>query len=263
MRPYLVFVAATVVIGLFDTFATPQVRGDDSPADFIRRAAEFSAAGKSREAVDAATRAISLQPGAADAYYLRGREHFRLGEIEKSVADFEKLVELRPARKASLWELGISYYYAGEHENGARLFELYQTYHDSDVENGVWRYLCMARTDGVEKARAELLPIKNDPRVPMSEIYDLYRGRDDGRRRPGRRQCGRPAPRRPQSPAFLRPPLHRAPPRSRRPPRRGPAPHCQGRRRVPNQPLHGGRGEGTPRHILRRCRTGSVAVIRG
>jgi lipoprotein NlpI len=177
MRPYLVFVAATVVIGLFDTFATPQVRGDDSPADFIRRAAEFSAAGKSREAVDAATRAISLQPGAADAYYLRGREHFRLGEIEKSVADFEKLVELRPARKASLWELGISYYYAGEHENGARLFELYQTYHDSDVENGVWRYLCMARTDGVEKARAELLPIKNDPRVPMSEIYDLYRGR--------------------------------------------------------------------------------------
>ena len=176
-RPYLLFVAATVVIGLFDTFATPQVRGDDSAADLIRRAAEFSAAGKSREAVDAATRAIALQPDAADAYYLRGREHFRLGEVKKSVADFEKLVELRPARKASLWELGISYYYAGEHEKGATLFELYQTYHDSDVENGVWRYLCMARTDGVEKARAELLPIQIDPRVPMSEIYDLYRGR--------------------------------------------------------------------------------------
>ncbi|MBW3597025.1 MAG: hypothetical protein KY475_07090 [Planctomycetes bacterium] len=45
------------------------------------------------------------------------------------------------------------------------------------MENGVWRYLCMARTVGVEKARAELLPIENDPRVPMSESYAMYRGK--------------------------------------------------------------------------------------
>jgi lipoprotein NlpI len=35
----------------------------------------------------------------------------------------------------------------------------------------------MARTEGVEKARASLLPIDSDPRVPMMRIYDLYRGK--------------------------------------------------------------------------------------
>jgi lipoprotein NlpI len=35
----------------------------------------------------------------------------------------------------------------------------------------------MARSVGVEKARAAMLPIENDRRVPMMQIYDLYRGK--------------------------------------------------------------------------------------
>src|SRR5439155_2150870 len=46
-----------------------------------------------------------------------------------------------------------------------------------DVENSVWRYLCVARSESVEKARANMLPIQNDPRVPMMQIYGLYRGK--------------------------------------------------------------------------------------
>lgn len=34
----------------------------------------------------------------------------------------------------------------------------------------------MVPTDGVEKARATILPIRNDRRVPMMEVYELYRG---------------------------------------------------------------------------------------
>ncbi|MBW3597026.1 MAG: tetratricopeptide repeat protein [Planctomycetes bacterium] len=90
-----------------------QVHGQETAGEMLRRAAEFAEQGQSRQAAEAATQAIELQPDLADAYYLRGREHFRLGEVEKSVADFEKLVQLRPRRAASLWELGISYYYAG------------------------------------------------------------------------------------------------------------------------------------------------------
>jgi lipoprotein NlpI len=75
-----------------------------------------------------------------------------------------------------MWERGISYYYAKEFEKGAKQFELYQTYHDNDVENSVWRYLCVARAEGVEKARRTMLPIKNDPRVPMMQIYGMYLG---------------------------------------------------------------------------------------
>jgi lipoprotein NlpI len=35
----------------------------------------------------------------------------------------------------------------------------------------------MARDEGVQKARAALLPIRNDRRIPMMKIYDLYRGK--------------------------------------------------------------------------------------
>lgn len=167
--------AIVVFVSVLDSGGCARVRAADSAEEWLRQAAASAAQGASRRAVEAASRAIEIQPGRADAYYLRGREHFRLGEVQESVADFEKVVELNPRRAASLWELGISYYYAAKFEQGARQFELYQTYHDSDVENGVWRYLCMARSVGVVKARKELLPIGEDPRVPMTEIYAMYR----------------------------------------------------------------------------------------
>src|SRR5262249_36898565 len=52
-----------------------------------------------------------------------------------------------------------------------------QTFEDNDVENAVWRFLCMAKREGVEKARKEILKIRRDPRVPMMEVYDLYAGK--------------------------------------------------------------------------------------
>jgi lipoprotein NlpI len=81
-----------------------------------------------------------------------------------------------PKAASQQWERGIAYYYAGEYQKGARQFEDYQTFHNQDVENSAWRYLCVAKTDGVEKAKANLLKIDRDSRVPMMEIYALYQG---------------------------------------------------------------------------------------
>jgi lipoprotein NlpI len=47
----------------------------------------------------------------------------------------------------------------------------------NDVENVVWRYLCMARAVGVEKARAGLLKVGEDKRVPLMRVYDLFAGK--------------------------------------------------------------------------------------
>ena len=113
----------------------------------------------------------------ASAYYFRGRERFRRNEIEGAVKDFDKQVELAPKREPSQWERGIAFYYAGQFERGAKQFELYQTFDARDVENSVWRYLCMARSVGVAKAREAMLPIEQDRRVGMMEIYELYRGK--------------------------------------------------------------------------------------
>ena len=44
------------------------------------------------------------------------------------------------------------------------------------MENAVWHFLCAARADGVDKARASMLKIGKDTRVPMMKVYDLYRG---------------------------------------------------------------------------------------
>jgi lipoprotein NlpI len=122
-------------------------------------------------------RVIELEPRHANAYDHRGSEHFTLGEIDESIADFDKAIELDAAREREHWKRGISYYYAGKFDEGRKQFEGYQTFDDNDVENAVWRYLCMARSDGMEAARDEILKIKDDRRVPMMQVYSLYAGK--------------------------------------------------------------------------------------
>jgi lipoprotein NlpI len=150
---------------------------DATVLELLQQAARASEQGKSQEAIDRLTKVIEKEPKRSLAYYLRGREQFRLGRIKQSVADFDKAVELDPKSESRQWERGIAYYYAGEYAKGAKQFQDYQSYHSEDVENSAWRYLCVAQIDGVEKARDTLLPIQNDPRVPMMPIYSLYQGK--------------------------------------------------------------------------------------
>lgn len=121
--------------------------------------------------------AVKLKPDNAELYLRRGLLHFKAGQIQKSIADFDKQIELDPKAKISHWQRGISYYYAGRFDDGKKQFEGYQDFDSNDVENAIWRYLCMARAVGVPKARADMLKIGDDRRVPMREIYELYSGR--------------------------------------------------------------------------------------
>lgn len=162
--------------------------------ELLGRAVEAAERGRSAQAVELATRALAGNPELSYAYYLRGREHFRLGRVAESVADLEQYVRLRPDMEPRQWELGLSYYYAGQFEKGARQFEIYQTYHDNDVENSVWRYLCIARTDGTEKARSTLMPIRNDPRIPMMAVYDMFRGEGSPEKVLETARAGNPGP---------------------------------------------------------------------
>jgi lipoprotein NlpI len=122
-------------------------------------------------------RVLQLKPEHADAYDHRGSEQFKLGRIAESIADFDKAIELDPARERGHWKRGISYYYAGRFDEGRKQFEQYQTFDDNDVENAVWRYLCMARSVGASEAQKDILKIKDDRRVPMMQVHALYAGR--------------------------------------------------------------------------------------
>ena len=132
---------------------------------------------KPREAIADFDRALKADPKAAGAYQERGTEHFRLGQIEEAIADFNKFLEFAPQQTAHHWQRGIAYYYAGKFDEGRKQFELHQTVNPNDVENAVWHYLCVAKLKGAEAAKAELLPIEKDTRVPMMEIYTLYAGK--------------------------------------------------------------------------------------
>jgi len=167
-----VFVAAFLTL-----FLAGGAHAEENIDKLLSQADEAVKAGQSKQAVDLLTQAIAARPDLAKAYYTRGRERFRLGQLDKSVSDFDKYVALVPDVEPRQWERGIAYYYVGKFKQGAAQFELYQTYHDNDVENSVWRYLCMVPTTGIEKARSVMLPIKNDRRNPMMQVFNLYRGR--------------------------------------------------------------------------------------
>lgn len=129
-----------------------------------------------KQAVAKADKAIGAGLKLDRAYYVRGCWNFCIGEINASLKDFDQFVELVPSESNSQWQRGITCYYAGKYKAGAKQFADYQNYHDNDVENAVWRYLCQVKFDSKDKARKAILPIKNDRRIPMMAIYRLFRG---------------------------------------------------------------------------------------
>jgi lipoprotein NlpI len=157
-------------------FAAIVLAGEDLD-QLLQQATEAAQRGEHDRSIRLLTRAIDEPNPPSLCWYLRGRENFRAGRIDESVADFDKYVEREPRAESRLWERGISYYYAGLFAKGAKQFEDYQKFHDQDVENSAWRYVCVARESGVEKARTTLLPITGDPRVPMMQIFGLYQGK--------------------------------------------------------------------------------------
>ncbi len=149
----------------------------DDPAARLLLGKSYELLGRHREAIEVYDRVLKADPKAAEIYDRRGSEHFKLGHIAESLADFDRYLELRPDRKPHHWKRGISCYYARKFEEGARQFEGYQQVDSNDVENAVWRYLCQVHTLGADKAREDMLPIGNDRRVPMMQVYALFCGK--------------------------------------------------------------------------------------
>ncbi len=157
--------------------ATTAQSAAESAAETGRKLALADRAGDGDAVLKIATEWLARDPSAAEAHYWRGRERFRRGEVAESVKDFDRYVQLRPDREPPQWERGIAFYYDRQFTRGSKQFELYQTYDNRDVENSVWRYLCLAQAEGREKARATMLPVDRDPRVPMSEIFQMFAGK--------------------------------------------------------------------------------------
>src|SRR3954465_6495626 len=82
---------------------------------------------------------------------------FQGGRIPRSVAGFDRVAKLVPEYAPQLWQRGIALYYAGRYKDCRAQFESHRTVNPNDVENAAWHFLCVARAESPEKARAELL----------------------------------------------------------------------------------------------------------
>jgi lipoprotein NlpI len=126
-------------------------------------------------ALDSSVRA-QAPADSPQAIFQRAVADFRSGRIAESVAGFDTVARLLPNEAPQLWQRGIALYYAGRYKDCRAQFESHRTVNPNDVENAAWHFLCVARQESPERARAALLPVGPDSRKPMSEIYQMFRG---------------------------------------------------------------------------------------
>ena len=101
---------------------------------------------------------------------------FEKGRFAESATAFDEVAKAVPDQAPQLWQRGIALYYARRYDDCRRQFESHRTVNPDDVENAAWHFLCVARGESPAKARAALLPVGPDARVPMREVYQMFRG---------------------------------------------------------------------------------------
>lgn len=119
---------------------------------------------------------LKQHPHDVNGHIRRGMTWFKLAQIAESIDDFDRAEQLQPDVVPYLWQRGLSYYYVDRFAEGAQQFEVDLQVNGHDVEETVWRCLCMARSENFAIAQQGLLPVKTDPRPVMRYIYDLFAG---------------------------------------------------------------------------------------
>ena len=173
MKPIQRVMTAAVVVSLSLSATAFAAEPDEHPLNREQRDRLQEAF---QERVEQLSKTIDAAPSVG-AYSQRGDAYFFLGDFDRALADYEKMVELNPDTGASHWRRGIARFYARKYPEAAKQFEEYHSFDNVDRENGIWRYLSQHRAYGVEKAREGLLKYEKDDREPFPAVYQLFAGR--------------------------------------------------------------------------------------
>lgn len=148
-----------------------------APRGYLLRAAIRASEQQWEKSLPDFDKALELDPKLAAAYERRAVARFMLGRIKESVADFDKFNQLDPDSAPQNWQRGIALYYVGRYEDGVKQFELHRTVNPDDVENAAWHFACYARWKTPQAARAALIPIQGDTRIPMARVHEMFAGK--------------------------------------------------------------------------------------
>ncbi len=144
-------------------------------SSFALRAAALQAmqSGESAKAVEAVDKLLVVMPNDPPTLRLAGDVYLRSGKSDKAVELFDRYLKLEPNALAGLWQRGIALYFARDYKRGVEQFEVHREVNPNDVENAAWHFLCVAKAQSFEKAKAVVLPAPNDPRAPMEEVLQM------------------------------------------------------------------------------------------
>ena len=142
----------------------------------IRQAFAVFRHGATLLAVAALGGGLHAQAESPSELFREGVQLFFDAKPVESAERFDALITADPTAKPELWQRGLSLYYADRFEDGREQFESHRSVNPNDVENPAWHFACVARLEGLEAAREQMLPVGPDRRVPMREIIAYYRG---------------------------------------------------------------------------------------
>ena len=103
---------------------------------------------------------------------------FEKGEVEESIKLFDAAEEADPRYATRLWQRGLSYYYADRFKDARKQFLMDVAENPNDTEEAVWHLLAMARTEGLAKARPQMIKMGRDPRRVMRTVEEAFRNGD-------------------------------------------------------------------------------------
>ncbi|GIL70077.1 hypothetical protein Vretimale_3352 [Volvox reticuliferus] len=109
------------------------------------------------------------------AFTRSGMNKFRLNQVEASVEDFDRVIELAPQMRPYMWQRGLSLYYLGRYAEGAEQFRVDVAVNPNDTEESIWTFLCEAQMVGPDQARMQFLEVGRDPRPVMRAAYECFR----------------------------------------------------------------------------------------
>ncbi|KAJ7558066.1 hypothetical protein O6H91_04G023600 [Diphasiastrum complanatum] len=104
----------------------------------------------------------------------RGMQLFSQGDVEGSLVEFDKALELDPNQRPYLWQRGLTLYYLDRFEEGANQFRDDVSINPNDAEEAIWCFLCEAQLYGVDEARKRFLEVGSDRRFVMRKVFELF-----------------------------------------------------------------------------------------
>ena len=128
------------------------------------------------EAIKSYTKVIELSPTTIIVIDRRGDALLKSGRFKDAIADFDDYLAHDLKAAPDHWRRGIALYYAGRYADGVKQFNLHRKVNPEDVENSAWHYLCTARAVSPKQARADLIPVTRDSRIPMKQVLQLFAG---------------------------------------------------------------------------------------